>query len=436
MDNLGKRLNRHLQREIEGIRGELGKLQTDGTMLVPVSGAPNEVYVRLDGDPARTEAAINQRVNPRARLPVRLRRNSSGRYEVIGLDAIPANGFLGENAPSANIPVVEGAAVNALWESYQLKPGKIRALSDSGLGIFMEELAYGDTLLGNVSMNLATVAGTISASSKAWIIIAVDPATNTLSATKGTEVGYPIPLTRDDANAETVTSGLLKLWAFLMRSGDTSLPNQPRSPDTVYFADLRPWLTIPGDVGAVDATDVTYTPGDSGDWSATPDHVDEALDTLASDVAGLVAAGTTYPKRATMWHDEALVTNGNVIASDMGIAANQLYQAAAYQNTPANADAFTHSFMLRAGTYTFSVLGVVATNRGKIDWYIDDMGTPVITGQDWYDGTPAYNVIKTVSVTVTGDGYHKLKGVINGKNGSSSDYYMVLTRYSLIPSAD
>ncbi len=139
-----------------------------------------------------------------------------------------------------------------------------------------------------------------------------------------------------------------------------------------------------------------------------------------------------YPKRATMWIDESTVTVGaaNATVND----SSQIYGFYTYPSTSANGDTFTISFVLASGTYTFSILGITSTNYGKIDWYID--GVSVISAQDWYSSSVIYNVIKTASVTVSGDGYHTLKAVINGKNASSTSFNYVLTKVWLKPSSD
>lgn len=142
-----------------------------------------------------------------------------------------------------------------------------------------------------------------------------------------------------------------------------------------------------------------------------------------------------YPQRATLFHDEALVTVGSALLAT-NHDENQAYAVNQRQDTPAaDGDTFTQSFTLTAGTYTFVVVGYTDANRGKIDWYIDDV--LIVSGQDWYSATGTYNVVKThTGITVSGSGRHVLKGVVNGKNASSSGYFYTLTKYWLRPSAD
>ena len=144
---------------------------------------------------------------------------------------------------------------------------------------------------------------------------------------------------------------------------------------------------------------------------------------------GTGGTGTAiYPQRATMWQDEAIVISGAAMTAQPNNG--QYYNITVNQSSPANGDAFTNSFILAAGTYTFSVLGTTSGIRGKLDWYIDN--TLVVSGQDWAGGGGI--AVLTASVTVSGNGRHVLKGVINGT--STGSYYYQLTKYWLAPATD
>ncbi len=139
------------------------------------------------------------------------------------------------------------------------------------------------------------------------------------------------------------------------------------------------------------------------------------------------------PARATMWHDEATVTTGNALTT--AAASTQLYNGWAFQSASANGDTFTHGFMVAEGTYTLYILGRHHTSAGRVDWYIDDV--LIASAQDWYAGSTAPNITKTVSsITISEGGWHVLKGTINGKNASSSGYDMYLTKYWLKQASD
>jgi hypothetical protein len=144
------------------------------------------------------------------------------------------------------------------------------------------------------------------------------------------------------------------------------------------------------------------------------------------------------PIRAVMWHIYSIVLSGAAMTANFLDTVRHAEYG--YQSPGANADAFTNSCILKAGTYTFSVLGITNAPHGKIDWYkqdpLDGSYQSFITGQDWYSASPVNNVVKTGDITVNASGLVRFKGVVNGKNGSSSGYVIALTTMVITPSAD
>ncbi len=139
------------------------------------------------------------------------------------------------------------------------------------------------------------------------------------------------------------------------------------------------------------------------------------------------------PTRATMWHDEATVITGNALARL--VVDTHAYNVVSYQKASADGDTFTHGFQVGEGTYTLTVLGRHLTSAGRVDWYVDDV--LVASAQDWYAGSAAPNITKTVAdIVIAEGGWHVLKGVVNGKNGSSSGYDLQLTKYWLKQASD
>jgi hypothetical protein len=140
-----------------------------------------------------------------------------------------------------------------------------------------------------------------------------------------------------------------------------------------------------------------------------------------------------WPQRATMFHDESTVITGNALR--FSIYTTQKYNYREYQYTPANANSFSNSFVIKNGTYSITFCGKTGSDFGKIDWYLD--GVKIIEGQDWYSAASAENVEKTtINIAITTNGYHRLIGTVNGKNDSSTSYYIALTKYWLKPTAD
>jgi hypothetical protein len=138
------------------------------------------------------------------------------------------------------------------------------------------------------------------------------------------------------------------------------------------------------------------------------------------------------PKTTTLWHDQSVVASGSAVATL--IEAAQQYDFTIYTSSAANGDSWKNGFYLRAGTYTINILCRTSGDCGKEDIYVDDV--LVATGIDMYSASPTNNVLKTAaSVVVVGDGYHVLKGVVNGKNGSSSGYKTAITKIWFTPAA-
>lgn len=174
-------------------------------------------------------------------------------------------------------------------------------------------------------------------------------------------------------------------------------------------------------------------------------QVDTGNTTAYLDGAILVEGGVLYgfsdstpefnqiPKRCTMLHDEASARLGNNIA--VTIATGQLHNFYAAQSPAAQNDAFTHSFFLAAGIYTFSVLGQTGANRAKCDWYVNE--ELLVSAQDWYNATTVANVVKTAVITIKGDGYHVLKGSAATRNASNTTGWLLpFTKYWFTPISD
>lgn len=90
---------------------------------------------------------------------------------------------------------------------------------------------------------------------------------------------------------------------------------------------------------------------------------------------------------------------------------------------PALNDAFTTSFQIDPGTYTFAVVGSQLSNRGIVTWTLDGVG---IGSMDWYlNGTGFIQQRITVTIGSTVNNIHTLSGVVT-KNASSTGYFMYL----------
>lgn len=154
---------------------------------------------------------------------------------------------------------------------------------------------------------------------------------------------------------------------------------------------------------------------------------------------GLPIGRTPYlfPRRWDFFHDEATVTVGTKLQVDHDTTINYGYESYLLTSgSPALGNAFTQSFCLQAGLYTFTALAsTTANNRGIVDWYVDNVNQG---SMDFYSASVLRNVLLTMTFNIPFTGYHTLKGVTSGHNasGSSPFYYITVIKYWLAPSAD
>jgi hypothetical protein len=128
----------------------------------------------------------------------------------------------------------------------------------------------------------------------------------------------------------------------------------------------------------------------------------------------------------TIWTDEGDVISGNALVFYTN--QNQPYCTTQYQNVPANGDTREWKFWIPESTsWTLYVLYVKQFNCGMVDFYID--GSLVSTGLDGYDPGLVWAQYASLWTGTLSEGQHTLRSVVNGKNGSSSDYYFFVTKY-------
>ncbi len=171
---------------------------------------------------------------------------------------------------------------------------------------------------------------------------------------------------------------------------------------------------------------------DSGNTSAYVDGVMLVEGNTVSQYAPVTPPFNQLPRRATLWHQDAREVVGSALTA--AVLNTQQYNVLVSQSPATRGDTFRQSFLLQAGTYTLSVLGQTSAAKGIVQWSIDNVA--VAMTQDWYSAGTVQNVIKTLTVTVVGDGYHQLTGSVINKNAASSGYAMGLTKYWLKAASD
>lgn len=99
----------------------------------------------------------------------------------------------------------------------------------------------------------------------------------------------------------------------------------------------------------------------------------------------------------------------------------------------ASGDYATFQVFLAAGTYTLKLLHPVNTNYGIAKFLINSVE---VAAFDQYAAVPAYNLIKTQQgIVIATSGLKTLKLLVDSKNASSSNYYILFGRIVLFRTA-
>ena len=164
-------------------------------------------------------------------------------------------------------------------------------------------------------------------------------------------------------------------------------------------------------------------------WSDAPDDILQQVMDLQYQLESPVSI--VYPKRVTLFHEQATVLAGNPIT--LFVNSSQYLNAVYRQEPAANLNRFTYSFLLAAGTYKLFCHCATSNTYGKLQMSIDNAALGI---EDFYSASTVFNVIKFFQFTVDFDGLHILDCVVNGKNASSSDYRISITDWYIKPDND
>ena len=225
-DPLVPALRAALQAKVEGVYARTGRLNADGTYTLAVPGRPNFMYVRLNGDVANVQQALNLKVQWRPDLPVRVRRTAAGVWEIVDVHGLETSEALGTTAAAMNRPAADGDGVQETVAGRSLKPGRLRLAADSGLVFAVEPFYYWwrgrrRFFEGGV-IDLAGYRPT-PAGTWAWVQVYVNPVTNALAAVTGPPVKLRDLLTLDALAALAVGDGV-PVDAVILRQGQTAQP--------------------------------------------------------------------------------------------------------------------------------------------------------------------------------------------------------------------
>lgn len=110
------------------------------------------------------------------------------------------------------------------------------------------------------------------------------------------------------------------------------------------------------------------------------------------------------------------------------VSTNYLYNGSIYDATPLDGDNFTVNFRCPAGTYTLHFNDIQGASYGIVDVDIDGVE---VGSKDMYSAGSVFTNVEEITGIVLSRGDHTLKFRIDGKNGSSSNYFINLSHVSL-----
>jgi hypothetical protein len=112
--------------------------------------------------------------------------------------------------------------------------------------------------------------------------------------------------------------------------------------------------------------------------------------------------------------------------------ASMAYQSQWFNTSNADGDNISYAVSLAKGTYTLKILGYRATNRGICDVDIDEDEVAEI---DTYGAADENHIWSQTGITISSSGLKTLKLRIDGKNASSTDYYISISMMVLYRTA-
>lgn len=238
-----------------------GRVQDDGS--VTLAGAPSgKTWVRATENSRELTAAWGycSQIN----IQVMVGYAADGTLEIKGADYSATAAQLGDALQSVFTPPIIGELSNISIAGMNFKPGRVRPYG-SGLQVtadsFFHSGGYWD--MDGDPLNLSSsVPG--SAGQARWVIVALDPVTNMLTATNGPVISGSVrQLTVGDTAAIATAEGFLRLGAVALEYGQATIDN------TTRIVDIREYLSAGSAMVSGQApvdlyydADVTLTDGD------------------------------------------------------------------------------------------------------------------------------------------------------------------------------
>jgi hypothetical protein len=196
-------------------------------------------------------------------------------------------------------------------------------------------------------------------------------------------------------------------WSEITSTGDA----------TKFLRNDLTWQTVTGLTAIANNTMLGNNSGGSAVPSAlTPAQINTMLSTIPDTTLG--AGMSDFQEIAPLGYSSQPV-------GTWGPTTTSSESRIIYNSSNGSADKISYLTSFSGGTYTFRIVFAKGTSYGKFLVYVD---STVIdgTGQDTYAGSATQNNLYTVTGVAITAGSHTISILVNGHNGSSSGYIIVI----------
>jgi len=201
------------------------------------------------------------------------------------------------------------------------------------------------------------------------------------------------------------------------------------TPDSTGGDDVARCLLVPADL-------LPYVTGALGEllfphnWelfgSVSVDDTIEALETVIENyLTSECGIDQIFPEGATVFWSSATLVTGTALLPV--VDSTQMFCHEIQHTTPANGDKVQFTVLLRAGTYSLTLLGRRSTNGGILTCKVDGVTQ---SGTYTFDGSGAVNYNVSGTITVIGDGLHVIDFTVS-QGSSAGDYLCKVTLMQL-----
>lgn len=387
--------------------GLLGKPDGAGGYDVVVSDRPGHYFVRVSTSGVLTvttaRAALN--IPARANLPVRMRLEQGSGYVIHALDttgyldAALANDTLNTFGVAAHTHALD-SSMSYMIEAQRLEPGLVRPAGGWDVTIEPFRYYYGGTwqTFAGDTVSLAAKKPT-TAGKHRLVVVGVDPATNAVIATNGSDQNYATALGQEDIDGISI-GDTYPLAAVIIRADDSDIATQSK------YIDARGWLNYADSLTFNDAEGDPAAVGSAADgtsdYAARRDHV-HAISTATVGAAifsdaegdpaniGTTADGTSnYAARRDHVHAVADGSLANAKLANMAEATVKGRAAGAGTGAPQDLTAGQAAAIIGTGALDVdtSATGNVGTGEDTIATYTIPANTLASNGDSvWFEAS-------------------------------------------------